>query len=184
MGATSFLSRTDGNSYGMSHVSTRDMGCPQWTRDVEGRPGHEWLEEEEEEGEEESMDVYTVNSHLQSSISSCREGIQKQLATLGGYVSQADDIETLQEIKSLITAALNISKVNRCKATLPLPSNEPANKNIAVQRPFFSTKRKRKPANVRLPKPTTKEKEGICEILVSGGFGNKATPLQHSTFSK
>ena len=42
MGATSFLSRTDGNSYGMSHVSTRDMGCPQWTRDVEGKPGHEW----------------------------------------------------------------------------------------------------------------------------------------------
>ena len=108
----------------------------------------EGLEEEEGEGEEESMDVYTVNSHLQSSISSCREGIQKQLATQGGYVSQADDIETLQEIKSLITAALNISKVNRCKATLPLPSNEPANKNIAVQRPFFSTKRKRKPANV------------------------------------
>ena len=46
-------------------------------------------------------------------------------------------------------------------------TNEPLNKKILPQRPFKSTKTKRKTAMVRLAKPTQKDKELICDLLFS-----------------
>ena len=45
--------------------------------------------------------------------------------------------------------------------------HEPPNKHIQVQRPFYSTKKKRQPLMIKLTKPTEEEKEKICEVLLA-----------------
>ena len=75
---------------------------------------------------------------------------------------------TLHEVSGLITSALNLIKIKQesTAVTLPTTDYQPPNKNIAVQRPFYSTKRKRKHANVRLSKPNLTEKEDMVKILL------------------
>lgn len=116
-------------------------------------------------------------------LSAYRDGIHTQLSTLTGHINQTQDMETLQEVKSLVTAALNIMKA-REKAVLPAAKQEPANKCITTQRPFFSTKRKRSRASVRLAKPTTQEKVDICKALLNGPINAALTPLKQSIFSE
>lgn len=43
----------------------------------------------------------------------------------------------------------------------------PSNKNIEVQRKFFSTKKRKKESNVRLIKPTSEEKDELVKEMSS-----------------
>lgn len=64
---------------------------------------------------------------------------------------------------------------------LPVPKPEPPNKNIHTQRSFYSTKKKRKPASIKLARPDTKEKKEIIQSLLNEC---PSPSLTQSTFSK
>ena len=91
------------------------------------------------------------------------------------------DMDTLSDVRSLISSALNVVKAGNVKPQLPIATYQPPNKKIKTQRPFFSTKRKRKPATVRIVKPTSAEKIKICQALLSGPGKLTVSP---STYSK
>ena len=59
--------------------------------------------------------------------------------------------------------------------------NQPVNKLVEKQRSFFSTKRKRKQTNVRIRKPTGKQKDIIYTALMNG---EGKLPLTTNTISK
>ena len=66
-----------------------------------------------------------------------------------------------------ISSAINLIKVRQnIQVQLPNTKKEPANKHIQRQRPFVSTRKKKKQANVRIKKPTATEKEEICNALL------------------
>lgn len=119
-------------------------------------------------------------------LTSCKTGIQNQLATLAGYLNTTTNISTLHDVKSLLNSAINLMKAkeNIPAAVLPDAINQPPNKHIATQRPFFSTKRKRKPANTRLAKPTTEEKMDIYKSLLQGSSSQVHSPLNGNTYSE
>ena len=115
-----------------------------------------------------------------------REGIQNQLIALAGYLNTITDMSTLHDVKAFITSALNLIKArqNSSVMTLPVPKHQPPNKRIPIQRPFFSTKRKRNRANIRLAKPTIEEKVDICKALLSGTLNQECPPIKQSTYCK
>ena len=78
-----------------------------------------------------------------------------------------EDVNTLQQIRSYINTAANLIKTQPDIDQLPTQKHQPSNKLIEQQRHFFSTKRKRKSAAVRIAKPTLKEKNDICTALLS-----------------
>ena len=101
-------------------------------------------------------------------LSSFRAGINQQLSTLAGHLHAVTDISTLKDVKSLLTSALSVIKVGEgSAAALPVPTRDPPNKCLQTQRPFFSTKRKRKSTRVRLSKPSKEEKMNICRTLLT-----------------
>ena len=111
-----------------------------------------------------------------------RDGLHDQLSTLTSYVNTTKDMEVLRDVKALLTSAINLMKANvNIPASLPLAKPEPPNKNIATQRSFYSTKRKRKPAKVRIAKPTREEKNDICKVLLKG---STPSPLSQGNYSK
>lgn len=109
--------------------------------------------------------------------------VENKLATLAGCLSTID-MDTLGEVKKLITSALNLVKAreHRLVAMLPAAKYHPPNQNIKAQRPFFSTKRKRSRATVRMGKPTNEEKLDICKALLNEA--QPISPLKQSTFSE
>ena len=115
-----------------------------------------------------------------------REGIQNQLIALAGYLNTITDMSTLHDVKAFITSALNLIKArqNSSVMTLPVPKHQPPNKRIPIQRPFFSTKRKRNRANIRLAKPTIEEKVDICKALLNGTLNQECPPIKQSTYCK
>lgn len=121
-----------------------------------------------------------------SKLKVCKDGIQDQIATLTSYLNTTTDMDTLHEVKTLITSAINLikAKASTPAVVLPTAKDQPANKNITVQRSFFSTKRKKKPANVRLAKPTAEEKKNICKTLLDRPSNLVLSPLKQSTYSK
>ena len=68
--------------------------------------------------------------------------------------------------RQYLTSALNFIKAqNQVPQSFVLTKNTPPNQLIE-QRSFFSTKRRRKQATVRIHKPTSKEKDEICLALL------------------
>ncbi len=139
------------------------------------------------------MDESVLLESLQDPKQSCklleyRDGIHSQLATLTTYLNATSDMDTLHDVKTLITSALNLIKArqeNTSKATLPVAIEQPANKNIPTQRSFFSTrKRKATKPNVRLAKPTIEQKTEMYKTLLNGPLKQAPSPLKQSTYSE
>ena len=102
-----------------------------------------------------------------ANIATVRKDVQRAISSLSGYLQKIDNIGTLKEIRSYITSAINLIRARQSiPQTFPATKTEPATKHVEKQRPFFSTKRKRKKAAVRLQKPTAKEKDYICTALL------------------
>ena len=115
------------------------------------------------------------------------------LSSLAGHVQNTVDVGTLKEVRSCVTAAINLIRAHQGNAKPFLGTKaEPATKHIEKQRSFFSTKRKRKKATVRIQKPTPMEKDYICCALLekhtslyySTNTESQIAPITKSTLSK
>lgn len=99
-------------------------------------------------------------------ISTLKQNIMRKLSVLTAQVQLCYSIPALHAIESHIQTACKATSISsdlkRCFSTT---TNCPANKKITPQRPFYSTKSKRKRPTIRLAKPTQKEKQNICVLL-------------------
>ena len=107
--------------------------------------------------------------NILSSAEHIKEKLQKKLSMITAQLHLCTNIEALESTDTHLNSILGIMKVfeNGTSLTEGMvhKHNGPANKHIIKQRPFFSTKRKRKLAAIRLAKPTISEKEMICREL-------------------
>ena len=110
-----------------------------------------------------------LRNESKDQIDSLKWQVHTKALGLAAQVHLINNIDVLKSVISYIRSASNLTKMDKEMHTLPLlPSNntEPSTKHIKPQRPFFSTKRRRK-ATVRIAKPTVQEKEHICKILLN-----------------
>ena len=119
-----------------------------------------------------NTDSEEVLSALQSDHNSdlieLKHKMMRRLSALTSQVQLCTSIPVLKAIESHLTAACNTSKIRNDKppgSTFNTSSVVPPNKKVVPQRPFFSTKSKRKHPTIRLAKPTQKEKENIHTLL-------------------
>ena len=118
-----------------------------------------------------------------SDIAVLRKEVQTQLSGLAGQLHLVQDTETLKDVRSYITSAMNLLKARKhLENSFPITKKEPANKLIAQKRCFFSTKRKRKQARLRIMKPTAKEKDDICTALLDNHI-SLHSPESKSSFA-
>ena len=101
-----------------------------------------------------------------SDIISIKEVLRKQLSALTAQLHLVDDIDTLNDIKTLFTSASNLIDSRQKLANFAAHKIEPVNKRIQRQSSFYSTKRKRQQAAVRIAKPTIEEKDAITTALL------------------
>ncbi len=111
----------------------------------------------------------------------CQENIHNNLMVLSGHVKTISNIQLLQQINTMVKSALNLIKAKEVNINMPKVKHQPSNTLIQPQRRFFSTKKKRSRANVRLAKPTDKEKLVITELLVKKSQ-NKFIPMQQNIY--
>ena len=94
-------------------------------------------------------------------------------------------MDIIKEIRQCITSAINIIKIRTSTTNgklhlTPLAAKQPVNKHIEKQRPFFSTKRKRKASNLRIRKPTVTEKDDIRASLQSNNLSMDTKRNHHN----
>ena len=95
-----------------------------------------------------------------------RNEVKTALLSLAAHVENTDDSITLREVKSRIMSTINFIKAKQAMMTsFPNAGAQPATTHIAKQRPFFSTKKKRK-VSLRIRKPNLVEKRDICEAML------------------
>ena len=116
-----------------------------------------------------------------------RNNVQTALLSLAGYIQSVEDVTVLKELKSQIFSAVNFIKASTSTPFLST-QNLPATAHIQKQRPFVSTKKKRK-TNTRIRKPTTSEKRDISRALLLTQcllYGPKRTdtPIPQNTLGK
>ena len=101
-------------------------------------------------------------------VSTMKSTLIEKLSSLFNQIKNCDSLPALSIIDSLIKTANNAVKVNTSEQQQLNPvCNEPLNKNIILQRPFLSTKKRRKQPSLRLVKPSQSDKETICSKLNS-----------------
>jgi len=89
-----------------------------------------------------------------TSLSVMKNTLIEKFSLLSNQIRKCDSLPALSIIDSLLKTANNAVKVNMPeKQQLNPISNEPSNKNIIPQRPFLSTKKRRKQPSLRLIKP-------------------------------
>ncbi len=120
------------------------------------------------------------------SVSKCRDEVQKSLMIISGYIPHVTDKDTLHQVQSYLTSAINIIKANQSSsvATLPAVKHQPPNKKITPQKAFFSTKRKRKSGNIRMARPTLLEKKNICTALLNNSTDEERQPMTQTIYCK
>ena len=135
----------------------------------------------------EKLDVlqHIQNADNTDNIDSYRKGLQSQLMSLSRQINVERELKTLQEIKGYISSALNLIKAkNNFKVTsLPPAKQQPPNKCILPQRPFFSTKRKRK-TNIQIAKPNKEEKNEMYKTLLEGALLKEYLPMTNQIYCK
>ena len=97
-----------------------------------------------------------------SDVMEIREQVITKLQRITTLIEQCTDKETLQVVNGQLNTTIGLVKCHskQYKPVLPQINNcEPSNKTIKPQRPFFSTRKRRKTATIRVAKPTTLEKE-------------------------
>lgn len=102
-------------------------------------------------------------------LTNLKERIIRTLSSIATQVKECNSIDGLLHAQKHIQIVSNTISLDNFNTVPRLQSktNEPLNKKILPQRPFKSTKTKRKTAMVRLAKPTQKDKELICDLLFS-----------------
>ena len=102
-------------------------------------------------------------------IANVKQRVIKTLSSLMLQVSQCKSVEGLisaeKHLLSAKTACRMISVASKTVSKFPNKRIVPANKTITKQRPFTSTKRKTKKQTIKLAKPSSKEKDVICNAL-------------------
>ena len=115
--------------------------------------------------------ISTLQSDGQCDLSQLKQKVMRRLSALTTQIHLCNSIPALSAIDSHLVSACNAAKIidtsetsNKSKA-FSTSTNNPANKKITPQRPFYSTKSKTKRPTIRLAKPTQKEKEDLCTLL-------------------
>ena len=92
-----------------------------------------------------------------------KEDIQRDMDHLYSLLDQCTDEDILQQIRKNIRAMLNLVEVNIIEASSRFNrlSNEPANKALSSQKPFFSTQKHCKTPSTKIAKPTNKQKHEL-----------------------
>ena len=86
---------------------------------------------------------------------------------LGTMVTQCYNSESLLAAEKLLDSAkCAIKAINRTAPFVQVQPHEPSNKNIVRQCSFYSTKKRRKKALIRIAKPTHEEKKEIRSALL------------------
>lgn len=99
-----------------------------------------------------------------------KKEIHMQLLHLDSQVQNINDNTTLRDVRSCITSAIHLIKAQQQQQNpFSIRRNEPSNKLIKPQRPFFSTKKKRRKPAVRITKPTEHQKSYISTALLEKG---------------
>ena len=88
---------------------------------------------------------------------------------LYALLDQCTDEDILQHVRKNIRAALNLVEINIIEPSSRFNrlSNEPANKALSPQRPFFSTRKHHKTPSTKIAKPTDKQKHELKQSLLS-----------------
>ena len=127
-----------------------------------------------------------LKNGLNDDMDSLRNQVQSEVLALAAHVHLINNIDVLKCIRSNIRSATNLIKTDKAMSKphpLPLNNKEPSTKHIKPQRPFFSTKRKKMKATVRLAKPTVQEKYHICSILLDSNVPLYPDPGKSATTS-
>ena len=144
--------------------STTGMGSDPEPTHPEADSSHESYSEGE------NMEKNTLLATLQdkallSDASAVRSDVHTCILSLAGYIQTIDDIGILKEVKSRIISTINLIQANQQIPNLfPNTNLQPPTTHVDRQRPFYSTKKKRK-ISVRIRKPTTTEKKNISKAL-------------------
>ena len=97
-----------------------------------------------------------------SEASHIKNTIIRELSSLSTQVQQCENLSALSTVNTVIKTANNAMKLNISDSSQLHPvSNEPVNKKISLQRPFYSTKKKSKKPSLRLVKPSQMQKNEI-----------------------
>ena len=102
-----------------------------------------------------------------STTAAMKEDIERDMDHLYALLDQCTDEDILQHVKKNIRAALNLVEVNIIEASSRFNrlSNEPANKALSPQKPFFSTLKHCK-TPTKIVKPTDKQKHELKHSLL------------------
>ena len=118
------------------------------------------------EREVDDLREFINHSDSQCDLVTCRERVRGNLLPLIAQLETHENKVALQELQSHLNASEIIftSLQNRKSLReLKVTSNATANKKIATQPHFYSTKKKRKcKNNMRFTKPTTRSGSPIC----------------------
>ena len=95
-----------------------------------------------------------------------------KVSNIAAHITATADRDMLLDVEKHLNSCVNLFKAYQSQK-----SNEPSNKRILQQRPFYSTKRKRKTAKIRLAKPSFDEKASVTTRLLS-------STIPQSSFSK
>ena len=111
----------------------------------------------------------TLQKEKNDNIVHLKNRMHKRLCILGAMVTQCYSSESLLAAEKFLNSAKCAMKaLNRTGPNnfLQVQPHEPSNKHIIRRCSFYSTKKRRKKALVRIAKPTQEEKKEICSALL------------------
>ena len=118
-------------------------------------------------------------------VSEMKYTLVEKLSSLSNLIKNCDNLPALSIIDSLIKTASNAVKVNTSEQQQLNPvCSEPLNKNIIPQRPFKSTKKRRKQPSMKLVKPSRSDKEAICSKLNTETLYNSSSSTTNDLSGK
>ena len=107
------------------------------------------------------------------------------MARISACIVKTEDRVTLQSIESHLNSAISIFQALQVpQQSIVLNHNHPHNKDIPKQRSFFSTKKRKPKAQIRLAKPDKAKKEQICKLLKTNDLYNGKRLISSATIGK
>lgn len=94
-----------------------------------------------------------------------RNRLLTKLSNLRSCVTETNDKESFIALNRQLDICLSLFGTAR----KPNKSDEPVNKHIKIQRSFYTTKRKRQTANIRIAKPSREQRSEITSHLMTVG---------------
>lgn len=97
-----------------------------------------------------------------------KEKLRQSVSILLTHIETCTDMEKLKTTYELLQRAIILHQTDTTSQTFPSTQQNPSNKRITRQKPFFSTKRKRESTRIKIAKPTREESRKMVKDLLKG----------------